>query len=419
MSIMNKTICLKNLFHKVLEGKQQECEQRGIALQLDFEKDVPDTVTTDLVKLTQVLNALIQQAVLRTENGSVVLRAQNGNDSVVISVEDTGWTPDAEKIRTILDPTTSPAQWKQEENLAEIAMPLRLSAKFISILGNKLEVETAEGKTCFFFSLSTMPADIDSEESALQEKAEPVTTEDSESSESATQDAVTILLVDDVEENRSLLEVLLKKLGYHCHHSANGKEAVDQCSRQKYDLVLMDLQMPLLDGFEATRQIRAGQINQKTPIVAMTASGQKGDDLKALDAGCNDCLGKPISRKMLQRKIWRLLEQTNQIHRAEEGLEIVSFLEGDPDYQKAVETFVSNLPGRIEELKQAFENRDLKDLALKAHALKGLGGFAGFPVFTEKAKCLEETVKAEDFDWIRGQLDEMVNLCMRTKLQQR
>ena len=75
--------------------------------------------------------------------------------------------------------------------------------------------------------------------------------------------------------------------------------------------------------------------------------------------------------------------------------------------------------GRVEELKQAFENRDMKDLAFKAHALKGLGGFAGFPVFTEKAKCLEETVKAEDFDSIRKQLDEMVNLCMRTKLQQR
>jgi CheY-like chemotaxis protein len=224
-------------------------------------------------------------------------------------------------------------------------------------------------------------------------------------------------LVDDVQENRALLEVLLKKMGYLCKHGTNGQEAVEICRQERFDLILMDLQMPLMDGFAAIQQIRSHSLNQKTPILAMTASGQRGDDLKALEAGCNDCLSKPVNGQRLQRKVWRLLAQEKQIQAAESGEEILSFLEGDPDYQKAVETFVENLPAKIEEMRKAFEKKDLKDLAFKAHALKGLGGFAGFPVFTEKAKSLEETVKAADLERIGRQLDEMVQLCMRTRLQ--
>lgn len=422
MGLMNSTIQLKSLLQKVMEDNQTEAEQRGNTICLDLGPDVPETLSADLVKLTQALNGLVQQAVLRTEKGSITLRVEAGeegdSDDLSISVEDTGWEPETETIQTILDPTASSALWRQDEKLAEIAMPLRLSAKFVSILGGRLTMNhKPSGATCFTFSLSSQPDQADSRASEAPKSAPVSSSGSPEETGSAQQALVSILLVDDVQENRALLEVLLKKLGYHCVHSSNGKEAVDQCNQQAFDLILMDLQMPIMDGFEAAGQIRKSRFNEKTPIIAMTASGQKGDDLRALDAGCNDCLGKPISRERLQRKIWRLLAQNKQLKEAEEGKEILSFLEGDPDYQKAVETFVDNLPGKIEEMRKAFEKKDLKDLAFKAHALKGLGGFAGFPIFTEKAKSLEENVKAEDLDRIREQLDEMVQLCMRTKLQ--
>ena len=417
MGLMNTTIQLKTLLQKVLDENLAEAEPRGNTLSLAVAEDVPQTLSADLIKLTQALNALIQQAVLRTEKGSIVLRVQPGSpDSadLSISVEDTGWEPEPEKIHAVLDPKTSAALWRQDEKLAEIAMPLRLSAKFISLLGGQLEMNPAsEGGTCFSFVLSAQSGERKPDACGKEKEASAGSCQPAGSQQAAAR----ILLVDDVQENRALLEVLLKKMGYACSHGANGQEAVDLCGREKFDLILMDLQMPILDGIEAARQIRAGQVNGKTPIIAMTASGQKGDDLKALDAGCNDCLGKPISRERLQRKVWRQLAQVKQLHEADEGKEILSFLEGDPDYQKAIETFVDSLPGKIEEMKKAFDKKDLKDLAFKAHALKGLGGFAGFPVFTEKAKSLEETVKAEDFDRIREQLDEMVQLCMRTKLQ--
>jgi len=421
MGLMNSPIQIKSLLDKVLEGNEEEARQRGSTLTLDLAEDVPTTFSTDLAKLTQALNALVQQAVVRSEQGSITIRVQTCETDASIlsvSVEDNGWCPDFDKIHMVLDPKASTALWRQDEKLADIAMPLRLSAKFIALLGGQLEMNsTSDGWTCFSFSLPAQTTESDTSVSASSKEIPASSSDGKAENDSCEQEAATILLVDDVQENRSLLEVLLKKLGYQCQHSANGQEAVDQCNQRKYDLILMDLQMPVLDGFEATRRIRTSQFNQETPIIAMTASGQKGDDLKALDAGCNDCLGKPISRERLQRKVWRSLAQTKQLREAEEGKEIMSFLEGDPDYQKAVETFVENLPGKIEDMQKAFEKKDLKDLAFKAHALKGLGGFAGFPVFTEKAKYLEDLVKAEDFDRIREQLDEMIQLCMRTKLQ--
>jgi CheY-like chemotaxis protein/PAS domain-containing protein len=226
-----------------------------------------------------------------------------------------------------------------------------------------------------------------------------------------------ILVVDDVEENRALLEVILSKLGYVPVQCSGGKQAVMLCRQDTYDIILMDIQMPEVNGLEAVNQIRADSLNAAVPIIAMTASNQKDDELAALDCGCDDYLIKPINRKLLEQKIWRNLAKMRQIRQAEQGQEITSFLEGDPDYHKTIETFVGNLPSRIADMRQAFEKQDFKELAFKVHALKGLGGFAGFAVFTEKAARIEDSLREKDVDKIQAQIDEMVQLCMRTKIK--
>ncbi|MEJ5259413.1 MAG: response regulator [Anaerohalosphaeraceae bacterium] len=414
MSLVKTPVEIRAFLQKILDTHRPCAQEQGVVLSLEMEENVPSSFSTDEARLGQALNALLQQALIRTRQGTVRVRVQKENGQVMISVIDTGWRPAPERIQSVLDPKTSASIWGRDEQLSQIAMPLRLSAKLIALLGGRLEMTASqEGHTCFSFVFSESGSQSPSSSSEVQSQ----TSEKEPKKGNLVSDTARVLLVDDVQENRALLEVLLKKMGCVCMQCTNGQEAVELCRKEKFDLILMDLQMPILDGFEAIRQIRADSFNQKTPILAMTASGQKGDDLKALDAGCNDCLGKPISRERLQRKVWRLLAQQKQLKAAETGGEILSFLEGDPDYQKAVETFVENLPAKIEEMRKAFEKRDWKELAFKAHALKGLGGFAGFPVFTEKAKDLEETVKAEDVQRIAQQLDEMVQLCLRTRLQ--
>jgi len=229
--------------------------------------------------------------------------------------------------------------------------------------------------------------------------------------------AARILIVDDIPENRMLLEVILSKLGYTPIQCSGGREAVAMCRQETYDLILMDIQMPEIDGLEAVRQIRADSLNAAVPIIAMTASDRKDDEMTAIGCGCDDYMTKPINRRLLEQKIWRNLARMRQIRQAELGQEITSFLEGDPDYHKTIETFVGNLPGRIEEIRRALETDNLGELAFKIHALKGLGGFAGFAVYTEKAVRIEESLLRHDVDKIQQQIDEMIQMCMRTTVK--
>ena len=227
-----------------------------------------------------------------------------------------------------------------------------------------------------------------------------------------------ILVVDDVLENRMLIEALLKKHGYKSSFAGNGRQAVELADSNKFDVILMDIHMAGMNGLEATRAIRAHSLNTTTPILAMTASVTDEDEILCFEAGCDDFIRKPIKKDLLMKKVWRFVQQQEQIKTARHGGEITSFLADDPDYQKTITAFIGNLPARIREMQQALDEENLQELAFKAHALKGLGGFAGFPIYTEIAISIEESVKESQLDEIRQKLDEMVSLCRRTKLTQ-
>jgi len=227
-----------------------------------------------------------------------------------------------------------------------------------------------------------------------------------------------ILLADDVEENRMLIKAMLRKTNYKVVACSNGAKAVEYANKRKFDLILMDLNMPVMDGLEATNLIRSEGKNRTTVIVALTASTIKGDEVVCLDAGCDDFITKPIKKEALLRKIEQFVQQKKQIDTAVQGGHIISFQSENPDYQKMVKIFITNLPKRIEEMQDALDKRNLQDLSFKVHTMKGLGGFAGFPIYTEKAKTIEQTICDNQIEKIQEQLDEMVQLCQRTKLTQ-
>lgn len=225
-----------------------------------------------------------------------------------------------------------------------------------------------------------------------------------------------VLVVDDVAENRLLLDVLLKKANYRTTLCADGSDAVMAAQEEVFDVIMMDVQMPGMNGLDATNEIRSKGLNTTTPVIAMTASVSPGDELICLDAGCNDYVRKPIKNELVLRKVWRFIQHNRQIRLADEGNDIISFLADDPDYHKAIEMFVESLPGRISEMQQLLDQEQLKELALKVHAIKGLGSFAGFSVYTEEAGVLEQKIRDNDIEQARMELDKMAQLCARTKL---
>ncbi len=224
-----------------------------------------------------------------------------------------------------------------------------------------------------------------------------------------------VLVVDDIIENRMLLEVLLRKNGYQITVCSSGEQAVEFAAKDNFDVILMDIKMSDMDGLEATKSIKRSGPNSKTPVLAMTASTEGGTELTCLEAGCDDYIAKPIKKEILLRKIQRFIEQERQARNAHQGGDISSFLVDKPDYHRTIDMFVNNLPDRINEMQNALDEGNLQDLAFKIHALKGLGGFAGFPIYTERAKSLEQSIQNDDLSDVRQQLDELVQLCMRTR----
>jgi len=225
-----------------------------------------------------------------------------------------------------------------------------------------------------------------------------------------------VLIVDDVPENCILLETVLRKAGYRTQSCSDGRQAVAAAKEEAFDVILMDIMMPTLDGLRALEAIRSSGPNRETTILAVTASLDRTEQQACLEAGFDDCIRKPIKVDLVLRKVRRAVQRKRQQQQAAEGQPIVSFLADDPDYTKTVETFVTALPERLRQFQEDFERGALRELALKLHAFKGVGGLTGFPVLSEKAERLEELIDNEQIEQLGHELDELVQLCRRTRL---
>ena len=265
---------------------------------------------------------------------------------------------------------------------------------------------------------------------------------------------IRILLVEDNVVNQDIaLAVLNNKLGYNTDAVANGKEAVESLERFDYDLVLMDCQMPVMDGYEATGNIRnlnSDVRNHNIPIIAMTANAMQGDRKKCLDAGMDDYVTKPININELADSIVRNLSNGKK-HRDNIGFQnspsrvesdgdceseekrngseiaqkvtipesteqnvpetIYSEYTDETDLVELIDAFVAGLEDDVKAMRKVLGDYDYDGLRRLAHQMKGAGGSYGYQMLTEAAKVLEETAKAKNAEVGTTALDELEALC--------
>lgn len=417
METQRTRVNIRQWLESLHSGIAAACD-KPVEVSLSIAEHSPVMLEADGQKLYQAMIILAEMAI---DSGTPALTL--GVETAPIEGQAAGvWCvlepgtglPQCDHLDAILNPEVSLLTWYRDCLHRDQAVGLRIAARLLSKAGYRLQVDCRGERTRYRVLIGRVEADVPLSQAVLNlEQTETKPTETTKTNE----ERPCILIVDDVVENRILLETMLTRLGCRTACGINGKQAVDLCGREAFALILMDIRMPEMDGLEATRQIRAGHLNGQTPIFAMTASDDKSDSLAALEAGCTDCLNKPINRKLLEQKINRTLAGADQLRQAEQGQQIVSFLDGDPDYHKAIELFVGGLPGRVEELRQAMERNDMKELGFKAHALKGLGGFAGFPVYTEKAARIEEAIAANDLAGIQQSIDQIIQMCRRTTVK--
>ena len=223
--------------------------------------------------------------------------------------------------------------------------------------------------------------------------------------------------MEDGAVNRKLVKIMLEEAGAQVTTAENGWVGLQLATKKPFDLILMDMQMPVMDGYAAATRLREHGLT--TPIVALTAHAMKGDEKKCTDAGCTAYLTKPIHAELLLKTVGKLLQMGQAPDPVSSPSDnqagpITSTLPMDkPIYREVVAEFVEFLQDTVNAMRSASQTQSFQELASLAHALKGAGGTAGFDVLTEPASLLEQHAKQERLSEAESALEELAELSQR------
>ena len=273
-------------------------QEKGLSLSSEVESEVPDALVGDPLRLRQVLLNLVGNAVKFTDVGRVALRVGHESrvDSTVrlrVAVSDTGIGIPADKHQLIFD-TFQQADGSMRRRHVGSGLGLAISAALVELMGGRIGLESEPG-TGSTFSF-TVPLPLASGQVAAREAQSAAIPAASAQPTRIARARLRVLLAEDNAVNQKLATVILKLEGHEVTVVGDGRAAVGAVRDGSFDVVLMDIQMPEMDGFEATAAIRAAEAETglHVPIVAMTAHAMRGDREKCLEAGMDDYLSKPI-----------------------------------------------------------------------------------------------------------------------------
>lgn len=283
---------------KIVEHK---AEQKNIRLSYHLDDDISEALIGDPVRINQIVMNLINNAIKFTNEGSVSLRCSliektATHDTIKFEVEDTGIGIEEDKLPIIFE-SFSQEDESTTRNYGGTGLGLTISKQLVEIFGGNLNVKSKKGEgTTFYF---TLQFPIGLAENLI--KIEKHLIKEPESLEQKK-----VLLVEDNKINQFLALTILEKWKMEVTIADNGKIAIEKIKDQEFDVVLMDMQMPVMGGIEATQIIRK-ELKLDVPIIALTANAIKGIDKECLDAGMNDYISKPFNHSELFNKILGLI----------------------------------------------------------------------------------------------------------------
>ena len=303
-----------------------QARAKGLALRLDVDPRVPRLVLGDGARLRQVLVNVVGNAIKFTERGGVQVdvaattRREGAGDRATLrfSVRDTGIGIPEDRLGHLFQPF-SQIDVSLTRRYGGIGLGLIISRRLVEMMGGEMIVESRSGQgSVFSFTidvplLEAAPVPVASAAPSEPAPAPAAARPPAETAKAAEPSAPRILLAEDNIVNQKVAVRMLQRLGYGADVVADGVEAVAAAARQEYDLVLMDINMPEMDGLEACRRIRAAQEGQWGPrIVALTALAMQGDRERCLMAGMDDYVAKPVKIEELQRVVEACRRPTSQ-----------------------------------------------------------------------------------------------------------
>jgi PAS domain S-box-containing protein len=402
-------------------------EQHGVELKVEYATPLPESILTDGPRLRQALLNLVGNAVKFTERGSVrivgsLLPCWCGKPAVRIQVIDTGIGIRAEVLPRLFIPFNQGDE-AVARKFGGTGLGLAITRHIAQMLGGELAA-TSQWQKGSVFSL-TIPV---GELAGVPMLENPGATADRQTAAAHAVPekllaGIHVLLAEDGFDNRELISTVLRAAGAEVRTAENGQEAVDKALAESFDVVLMDMNMPVMDGYEATRVLRDRGF--AAPILALTANAMSTDGKQCLAAGCNMHLTKPIDRRALIGSVaactGRGAEEEEETSTAPPSAArdsspcgagpLVSLYADDPDVSAILDQFVAGLAPQVADMRLALDEQRWEDLQRFAHRLKGAGGCYGYPALTDACKTLEDAAKAHELDAARAAVDLVAALC--------
>lgn len=285
---------------------QLKAKSKDIQLLFEIAPNVPQYVRTDPRKLRQALINLLGNALKFTQSGFVALRVKSAIEAEItppgkagevsqlyFEIEDTGRGIAPEEIQLLFEPFVQTEAGRQSQEGTGLGLPL--SRQFVKLMGGEIDVRSTLGEgSTFFFNINIGLVEAISSQNDRRDKIIGL---------AADQPTYRILVTDDRWESRQLILNILAPLGFELREAINGVEAIAQWREWKPHLIFMDMRMPVMDGYEATQQIKSHLEGQATAIIALTASAFDRDRAVTLAAGCNDFICKPFKTEELFEKM--------------------------------------------------------------------------------------------------------------------
>jgi PAS domain S-box-containing protein len=368
--------------------------QKGLRLVTELAPDLPSHIIGDTTRLGQVLSNLVSNAVKFTDHGQIVLAVSvharaAGAIELLFSVRDTGIGIPADKLGTLF------VRFTQVDNSTTrryggTGLGLAISKVLVERMGGRLWVDSTlgEGSTFSFTIRCDLGREDELHRRAILGRMGSAVHEPAIRS-------LRILVAEDNAINRKVALGLLQQLGYAADVAVNGAEVLEMLEKRAYDLVFMDLHMPVMDGLTTTREMASRWPDHHRPaIIAMTADAMQGDRERCLAAGMNDYISKPVSLESLGAALARWgRTMPSDTSRADAPMIIdreIFETYGVELMHELLQTFIATVPPRLVVMKQLATQQQTARLSEEAHTLKGAGLNMGANQFAEVCRSIEE-----------------------------
>ncbi len=418
---------IQNTIIEVIDLFDIVSKQKALKVEFSFDSSIPSTVIGDSVRLRQVLSNLVGNAIKFTSKGEIIINVNleekyENKVRLKFVVKDTGIGIPSDKIEKLFK-RFSQVDDSHTRQFGGTGLGLVISQKLVELMEGEIDVESEESVGSSFFFTAVFEV-TKSNIKLIESKDDHIKTIKLKKLKHKK-----ILLVEDDLVSRDMLNIILKKKGFQIVTVENGNDAISAFEKEKFDLVFMDINMPLLDGYAATSIIRSKESNMNihTPIIAMTAYALKGDKERCIQAGMDDYISKPISYEKIMEIIQKYVENDKKdiskiINNSYFDKTVREFMNASGfDWatgEAILNDFCKQAVQTLVNIKKLIAESNTNKAAVLLHKLKGSSGNVRATEISQKAAEAEEAIKMLDHEMLNNSIqviEELLNALVKNQ----